>query len=121
MSPGDMILAWIDPDKEPTKHLLADLRQKKAEFGQWKGKFVMVFQSGEQMKTFIKNEASSLPVNITYSTQAAFPVKPSDIKVKSGELKNLPVVVFLDQKRTIKYLSEGYKIGIGDELLMLMH
>jgi hypothetical protein len=46
-------------------------------------------------------------------------VKPSDLKVK-GELKNMPVVIYFNENGMINYLSEGYRIGIGDELLTLM-
>lgn len=118
IGPG-MIIAWVDPDKEPTKHLLADLRAKKNEFGQWKGRFVMVFPTEEQMKSFVKTEAAQLPKTVSYTCQSAFLLKLADIKVKQGELKNLPVVIFLNEKGAINYLSEGYRIGIGDELLSL--
>ena len=115
-----LAIAWIDPDKEPTKHLMADLRQKKAEFGKWKGEFILVFPSEEQMKSFVKSDATLLPKNVIYSFQSTFPVKLSDIKVKTTGLKNLPVVIYLNGKGVINYLSEGYRIGIGDELLTLM-
>ena len=119
IKPG-MVIAWIDPDKEPTKHLLADLRQKKSEFGNWKGKFVMVFPSEQQMKSFVKTEAVLLPENISYSFQSTFPVRPSDIKIKAGSTNNLPFILFVNPTGVINYLSEGYRIGIGDELLTLM-
>ncbi len=115
-----MIVAWVDPDKEPTKHLLSDLRQKKKEFGAWKGSFMMVFPSEEQMKTFVKKEAGSLPPLINYSFQSSFPIRISDIKAKTVDIKNLPVVIFINREGVIIYLSEGYRIGTGDELLTLM-
>jgi hypothetical protein len=119
--PSGIIIAWVDPDKEPTKHLLADLRQKKSEFGQWKGRFAIVFPSEDQMKSFVQTEASLLPKNISYSFQSTFPVRPSDIRIETGGLKNLPVVIFINKQGAINYLSEGYKIGIGDELLRLQN
>lgn len=119
ISPG-RIVTWVDPEKEPTRHLLADLRQKKAEFGQWNGKIIMVFPSEEQMKSFVKSESALLPQNVTYSFQSTFPFKPADIKVKDGAPKNLPVVIYINKDGVINYLSEGYRIGIGDELLSIM-
>jgi transglutaminase-like putative cysteine protease len=71
---GGMIIAWIDPGKEPTKHLLAELRQKKSEFRRWKGGFAMVFPSEEQMKSFVKTEASLLPETVVYSFQSDFEI-----------------------------------------------
>ncbi|MEI7727086.1 MAG: hypothetical protein WCK09_18395, partial [Bacteroidota bacterium] len=117
IGPGGMVIAWIDPDKEPTKHLLADLRQKKSEFEKWKGNFVLVFPTETQMKTFVKTDGALMAKTISYSFQTTFPVKLSDLKLKTGELKNLPVVILLNTYGEINFLSEGYRIGIGDELL----
>jgi hypothetical protein len=116
LNPG-MILAWVDPDKEPTRHLIADLKQKKNEFEQWKGQFKMIFTSEAQMKIFIKAESLFLPKNISYTLQSSFPLKTSDIKLSTGELKNLPVVLYVNKEGVINYRSEGYRIGTGDELL----
>lgn len=112
-----MIIAWVDPDKEPTKHLMADLRQKKNEFEQWKGEFFLIFPTKEQMESFIKTEAPLLPKTISYSFQPTFQVNLSDIKIKAGGFKNMPVVIFINEKGTINYLSEGYRIGTGDDLI----
>jgi len=119
ISPG-MVIAWIDPDKEPTKHFLADLRQKKNEFDQWKGRIIMVFPTEEVMKTFVKIEAAKLPKIVSYSFQSTFPIRPADLRVNNGELKNMPVILFVNSAGTINYISEGYKIGISEELWMLM-
>ena len=116
----ETIIAWVEPGKEPTKHLLADIRQKKREFGSWNGSFTMVFQTADQMKTFVNQEAATLPAGIAYSLQSTFPIRISDLKVDPAAMQNLPVVVFVTKDGMVRYLSEGYRIGIGDELLSLM-
>ncbi len=115
-----MIIAWIDPDKEPTKHLLADIKVRKADFGRWEGDFSLVFPSEQQMNLFVKSEGTSLPVNMRYSYQSGFPLKPAELKINTGTLKNLPIVVYINKEGVINYLSEGYRIGTGDELYDLM-
>ncbi|MCX6267161.1 MAG: hypothetical protein NTW16_07370, partial [Bacteroidetes bacterium] len=117
--PG-LIIAWIDPDQEPTKHFLADLMKKKSEFEHWQGKLIIVFPSGEQMKSFLKSDEHGLPENASYYNQSAFPVKLADISALTGGLKNLPVVVFINDKGMINFRSEGYRIGLGDDLLSLI-
>ncbi len=119
IGPG-MIIAWIDPGKEPTRHLLADLRQKKPEFGNWKGTITLVISSAEQLQSFVQSEQASLPKNISCALQSDFPVKLSELKLKPGGAKNLPVVLLVNSKGVIRYLSEGYRIGIGDDLLTLI-
>ena len=115
-----MIIAWIDPGKEPTRHLLADLRQKKTEFGNWQGTITLVISSAEQLQSFVKSEQASLPKNISCVLQSDFPVKLSELNLKPGGAKNLPVVLLVNSKGVIRYLSEGYRIGIGDDLLTLI-
>ena len=115
-----MIMAWVDPGEEPTNHLIADLRSGKSSFENWKGHFVLVFPTEEQMKSFQSKEAAGLPKTLSYTCQTSFPVKLSEIPGRLGSLKNLPVVIFINEKGIINYLSEGYKIGIGDDLLRLI-
>lgn len=115
-----MVLAWIDPDKEPTKHFLSDLRMKKQEFGSWNGRIVLIFSTEKEMKSFVAKDASGLPQTVTYSFRDTFPVYLSDIKSEKGAVKNLPVVLYLNGSGVINYLSEGYQIGIGDDLYRII-
>ncbi|MDP1622241.1 MAG: transglutaminase domain-containing protein [Bacteroidales bacterium] len=118
--PDGMIIAWVDPDREPTRHFVADLRKKKSEFGRWKGSFIMIFSSEDQMNSFVKKEAAGLPGNISHAVQSNFPVKPGDITMNTGILRNLPIILFINKDWVINYRSEGYRIGIGDELLTII-
>jgi hypothetical protein len=118
--PEGVILAWIEPDKEPTKHLLADLRHNKDEFGKWKGEIILVFSNESEKNIFMKTEALLLPKNVSYSIQSTFPVTPPSPGPGKGSLKNLPVVIFANRNGVVNYISEGYRIGIGDELVRLI-
>jgi len=112
-----MILLWVDPDKEPSKHLFADLRQRKKEFENWKGMLSMIFAKEDQMKSFTGKESTSLPANIHYTLQAGFPVKPADLERMTAGSKDLPVVIYATSDGNIRYLSTGYRIGLGDDLM----
>ncbi|MFZ4521495.1 MAG: transglutaminase domain-containing protein [Bacteroidales bacterium] len=115
-----LIVAWIDPEKEPTRHLIADFKQKKREFAQWQGEIILVFPSAAQMNTFKTRESAQLPGNTSYAVLADFPLKTSAIKGQPGVLKNLPAVIYVNSEGVINYFSEGYRIGIGDDLLTLI-
>lgn len=111
------VIAWIDPDKEPTKHFLSDIRLKRGEFEKWPGKVILVFPSEPEMKSFRSGEASTLPENTVYSHKTAFAFTPADLG-KSGSV-SLPLVVFAEGSGTIRYITEGYRIGIGDDLIRI--
>ncbi len=118
--PDGLVMVWVDPGSEPTKHLFADLRQRKSSFEDWKGRFMLIFPTDEQMKTFQKKEAAAIPSTIEYAIQSTFAIKLPDLKINHSVLKDRPVVIFINQQGEIKYLSEGYQIGICDELLKLI-
>ena len=72
------------------------------------------------MKSFVAKDAAGLPQTVTYSFRETFPVRLSDIKSEKGAAKNLPVVLYLNGSGVINYLSEGYQIGIGDDLYRII-
>jgi hypothetical protein len=119
--PEGMIIAWIDPGKEPTKHLLADLTQKKGEFEKWGGRFEIILPDKDQRELFLRAESSRLPAKINYSLQTEFPVRYDNLTITTGTLRHLPVVIFVNRAGEINYFSEGYRIGTGNELLHLIN
>ncbi|HPS63766.1 MAG TPA: transglutaminase family protein, partial [Bacteroidales bacterium] len=115
-----MIVAWIDPGKEPTRHLLADFKEKKEAFGRWKGKIVLVLPQGAAASAFPEAEKRILPANIGVKTWDSFPLTPVELRAAGKPVKNLPIVIFVTREGVIHYLSEGYRIGTGDDLATLI-
>lgn len=116
----DLIIAWIEPGTEPTKHLLAELKQNKEVFKDWPGKFIFIFSGEKEMKTF-DSERKSFPMITSTSFQDTFVVKRTDIKVDGKVPGQQPVVVYLKPDGTISYISEGYRIGIVAGLAEIMN
>lgn len=118
VSPGKgIIIAWLDPLTEPSRHFIADLIQKKEEFDKWHGNILLLFYNEKEKTDFISKNRSALPSFISYqiSNQEAFDQFKNSVNKEMG--KQLPVVSFIDKKSKIIYLSEGYRIGTGDDLI----
>jgi len=114
-----IIVTWIEPDKEPTKHFVADLKLKKKEFNNWHGEIMLLFKDKEDKTNFITKNGD-LPSRIQYLI-----VNPASIKEVVNSLhkpvfNQFPVVIFLNRKGEILYFSEGYRIGTADELMKFM-
>lgn len=86
-----IILAWVEAEKEPSKHFLADLARIKADLAKWNG-----------------------CVRVLYKNEHLDAIEKLTGKVLSD---NLPLVVFIEPGGEISYLTEGYRIGIGDDLM----
>ncbi|WP_372751896.1 transglutaminase domain-containing protein [Labilibaculum sp.] len=110
-----MVVIWIDPDKEPTKHVLKDLEEVKDSFDELSIPFVFVLPQDVRAEQF---EASdySLPENSHFVMGDE--LLPNFEKTLGKNFhQQLPVVTFLTTNNEVFFLSSGYKIGVGDELL----
>ncbi len=112
-----VVLIWIDPDREPTKHLVNDLIRLKEAYEAWDGQIVMVIEPKKLTSGFKLDNYKKLPSNVTFY---------KDVKdVKSQFLKSLgstrfieyPMAFVITHKGELVYTSSGYKIGSGDEIL----
>jgi hypothetical protein len=109
------VVIWIDPDKEPTKHVLKDLEEVKDSFDANSIPFVFVLPEDVRAKQFNPSEYR-LPENSHFIMGDEL---LSDFEVALGKQfhQQLPVVTFLSANNEVFFLSSGYRIGVGDELL----
>jgi hypothetical protein len=121
VKPGKgMIIAWLDPLTEPSRHFVADLISGKEEFDKWNGTILLFFKSEREKSDFINKNRKVLPRTISYliTTPQAFDLFRNSLN--KPLLYQLPVVTYINRKSDIAYLSEGYRIGTGNDLLRLI-
>lgn len=112
-----VVIIWIDPDKEPTKHIFNDLPILKSELDKWGGYFLFLSDSKSSQKVFNPAEFKGLPKN---SLSSADPGLAALINVHfpgCSPDSPLPFVVVSDKDGNIMYSSSGYRIGIGEQIL----
>lgn len=121
IAPGQpLIMAWIEPDKEPTKHFLGDLVQKAKDFGQWNGTIILFCPSAAERDRLIGQEGKQLPENVVYPLNEIFDSEQVASHVDILMTHELPLVIYMNVRGEINYISEGYRIGIGDDLIRLI-
>ncbi len=113
------ILAIIEPDKEPTKHVMADLQPVKADLEKWGGNVIFILEHGRAPENFKPQIFGGLPENTIY----AWDTPAGDMMKKLGELRgkdltaSLPAIVTGDASGKLYFFSSGYTIGIGDMIV----
>jgi transglutaminase-like putative cysteine protease len=118
---GAILLALLEPEKEPSKHFLNDLPGLKSDFDAWGGHFVfMITDSSKNSKVFNLDDYTDLPTNST-----AVNVEGTDVLNKiwiSGLRPDniFPLVILADNKGNVLYKSSGYRIGTGDQILNIL-
>jgi hypothetical protein len=110
-----VVILWIDPEKEPTKHIINDLPHLKKELDAWGGYFLMLTDPSLNWGGFNNEALRTLPSNLLCSTDSKLlnswfcSLDPSGVR--------LPFVVMTDKDGNILYFSSGYKIGMGEQIL----
>lgn len=115
-----IVVAWMEPDKEPTKHFVADLKLKSSELSGWNGNILLLFRSQKDQEEFIKANGRELPKGIIYRRQGDESMRYLGTTLNRKPGLRLPLIVFINPGGEIRYFSEGYRIGIGDDLLRLI-
>lgn len=108
-----LVMIWIDPDKEPTKHIFNDLPKLKGEFDSWGGDFIFLQQSDP----LIPLRVTGMPENTIYGIDDQLAALKNSIKFNSSTDIVLPFVVMADKSGNIIFMSSGYRIGIGEQIL----
>lgn len=114
------VLVVLDPDKEPSKHILNDLGPYAGHFNTWGGQFVFAMPA---------EKAGQAGVLKTYllPAQTESGIDPDDqilnaisVLYGSGLKDKLPLVVLCDAAGNVYLYSSGYKIGMGEQLLKVI-
>jgi hypothetical protein len=116
---GKMVLVLLDPDKEPSKHILNDLCPYTDYFNKWNGKFIfaMPAEKSDQAKII---STYSLPAKQYSGVDVSDNILTAiSLQYGTGLKDKLPLVLFCDENGAIYFFSSGYKIGIGEQLLRI--
>lgn len=115
-----MLFCFLDPTREPTKHLLKDLSDKKVEFEKLSSQLDIVLESEKPCPDF-NLEQWNLPSQIVFrnydaaGTRLMKEVLPPQIT--AGLNSNYPLVVLVGEDGSILFVSKGYNIGTPDLIL----
>ena len=112
-----LVIIWIDPEKEPTKHIFNDLPALKSELDAWGGKFLFLNVVNGSDHSLLQRTIKGLPLNTSFGTDNQMTVLKNSLKLNNSPEINLPVVVLTDKDGNIFYISVGYRIGIGEQIL----
>ncbi len=113
---GYYILALIDPNSEPTNHFLRDVMPYKDAFEQWGQKMVLLFEDTEAASRFKADDFADLPSTVVIGTDINNTIKQELISGMKLPNHNLPIIIVADTFNRIVFLSQGYSIGLGEQI-----
>jgi transglutaminase-like putative cysteine protease len=117
MLDNGFVILWIEPDKEPTRHIFNDLPLLKGELDAWGGYFLFLSGSDREAGSFNPEKIKGLPANTLFSTDNQMALLKNSLNINPAPDVQLPFVVLSDKDGNILFTSTGYRIGIGEQIL----
>lgn len=118
---GYYIIGILGPKQEPTNHALRDIALLKDQFEKWGRKLVLLFPSEEERQRFNASEFPGLPSSITYGIDVNGNVQKQIMENMQIDKVTLPIFVIADTFNHVVFLSKGYTIGLGEQLMKTIH
>jgi len=119
---GYYIIGILGTGQEPTNHALRDIAQKAKELEAWGRKMVLLFPDMEQFRKFHSDEFPGLPSNIVYGIDIDGSIqKQIAEEMKLSHRNVLPIFLIGDTFNRVVFISQGYTIGLGEQLNKVIH
>ena len=116
---SNIVIAIIQPDKEPSKHVLNDIQKIKNDFEELNSTIVFIIQKKDLPATFKADDYPNLPSRTIFKVVEQDPNELFDLQIKD-KTETYPKIMIAKPEGEIYYLQEGYKIGVGNDLLKLL-
>lgn len=110
-------LLLVDRGLEPTDHALKDISKVASDFEAWGRPLLVIFATGDDCRHFDQSYFS-LPSTVRYGIDTDGSIR----KMIAGEMKlsgngSLPLVLVADTFNRGVFFSQGYTIGLGENLV----
>lgn len=116
-----MVIAWIEPDREPSKHLIREFKELSGELNGWGGKVCICVGDDKLTSSFAPENYEGMPALTDFIMDCSY----QGLACLTSGLNNFhsasfPMVFVMDENRNIRYASYGYKLGIGTEVIKIL-
>lgn len=119
---GYTALAFIAADKEPTNHLVRDMSGMKADFEQKGVPMYFLFENEGQLQKFSRRDFRPLPDNMLLGWDEQGKIlKMLAEKLQLKNTTNLPLIVLVNKNGEVVFVSQGYRIGLGNQIMKFMN
>ena len=111
-----LVIAWIDPRSEPSRHLINELPGSAGEFDKWEGS-ILFLTADEKLDYELPGSGEGFPERILHGRDIDLNILNS-VPGNEGENSHLmPVVILLNREGEIIFQSSGYSIGLPERVL----
>ena len=117
---GFYVLGIVAPNQEPTNHALRDISAYKEELEKWGRPMVLLFESADDAQRFNFAEFAQLPQTAVWGVDPDGTILSearTEMKLPSS---SLPVFMVCDTFNRVIFVSQGYTINLGEQLMKVV-
>ncbi len=116
LAENGLVMIWMEPGREPTRHLLNDLPGLKKEFDGWDGRFVFLVDPAKTPVDFSPGSVAGAPGKTIFASDPGLRLLQT-LSRSTTHARALPVVLYCNSRGEVLFSSEGYRIGTGQQIL----
>ncbi|MFS0837151.1 transglutaminase domain-containing protein [Paenibacillus sp. 1P03SA] len=113
-----VLAAWIEPEREPSKHLIRELTELSDSFAKADAAVIMVV-GGERAVSFDPARYGGLPAGTRFVRDDGYASLDEFAARRPLPDAGFPHVFVVDRKGQIRYTQSGYKVGSAREALKI--
>lgn len=115
---GYFIIGILGARQEPTNHAMRDIAAVKESLEEWGQSMVLLFPDEQSYNRFDPSEFGALPNTITYGIDIDNAIrKEIAANMKLSNPDSLPIFIIADTFNRIVFVSQGYTIGLGEQMM----
>lgn len=116
---GYFVVGVIGVGQEPTNHALRDIAKMRSQLEEWGRPFVLLFESEDDARKFhVDGLDSNLPAKTIFGIDTDGAIKQQiAAQMKLQNANQLPIFVIADTFNRVVFCSQGYTIGLGEQIL----
>lgn len=118
---GYFVVGILGVGQEPTNHALKDIAAVKEDLEKWGRGMVLLFPDQQKADKFKKDDFPNLPSTIIYGIDVDGIVQRDIAESMKLNKSALPIFIIADTFNRVVFVSQGYTIGLGNQLMKTIH
>ena len=117
---GYYVLGIVAPNQEPTSHALRDISACRRQLELWGRKMVVLFENEDEARRFNFEEFKELPSTVEWGIDSGGRILQEVNREMKLEGASLPLFLICDTFNRVVFVSQGYTINLGEQLLKIV-
>lgn len=119
---GYFIVGLLGVGQEPTNHAMRDISKMSDALNKWRRPMVLLFENEAEALKYSHENYGTLPRNIIYGIDRNGSIRHQIVQeMKLQSDSQLPIFILADTFNRVMFSSQGYTIGLGEQLIKVIN